>query len=146
MAESKHVLLVTNGVNQDEINHIRDAFEQAKQQGMSVQLQLVHVIPSLPACYFNIPSMVMLAEHYYDEATQVLTSMGQSLGVAKKDQWLITGRIRSEVLRLASQLGSSFILAGGASIKDLHQSFLPLKKSSQQTPVKSIQSFISTTA
>lgn len=146
MVGSKQVLLVTNGVNPEEVNHIREAFEQAKKQGLSVKLQLVHVIPSLPACYFNIPSMVMLAEHYYDEATKVLMSVGETLGVAKKDQWLITGRIRSEVLRLASQLGSNFILAGSTSIKDLHQSFLPLKKAAQQTPVQSIQSFISTTA
>lgn len=142
MPETRNVLLVTNTTSEDEIIQIRDAFSKVKEQGMKVNLIIVHVIPSLPACYFNMPSMVKLAERYYEEATQALSSIGRSLGVTKENQWLITGKIRSEVLRLANRLETHFILAGKECIRELHQSFLPQGKA-KITPVRSINSLSS---
>jgi len=139
MPETRNVLLVTNTTSEDEIAQVQNAFTKVSTQGMNIYLRLVHVIPSLPACYFNMPSMVTLAERYYEEATQVLSAVGLSLGVAKKDQWLITGKIRSEVLRLASRLETHFILAGKECIRELHQSFI-LQGKSRLTPVRSINS------
>ena len=86
--------------------------------------------------------MVKLAERYYEEATQALSAIGSSLGVAKKYQWLITGKIRAEVLRLANRLETHFVLAGRECIRELHQSFLPQGKS-RITPVKSIRNLSS---
>jgi len=137
MPETKNVLLVTNATIDSEINEIRNAFAQADTHGIEIKLRLVHVIPSLPACYFNMPSMVRLAERYYEEATKALSAIGTSLNVAKKDQWLITGRIRSEVLRLATRLETHFILAGKECLHELHQSFI-LQGKSHLTPVKGI--------
>jgi hypothetical protein len=119
MNESKNVLLVTNATTEEEINFIKTAVKN--QHGLSIKLSLVHVIPSLPTCYFNIPSTVLLAERYYDEAEKSLTSIGKVLGIEKKDQWLITGRIKSEVLRLANKLGAQFILASSSNISKLHK-------------------------
>jgi len=48
--------------------------------------------------------MAQLAEQYYTEAKNTLNSAAGELGIAKKDQWLITGRIKTEVLRLANKL------------------------------------------
>ena len=66
--------------------------------------------------------MGVLVEKYYDEAKESLTQVGKHLGVAKKDQWLISGKIRTEVLRLANKLGSNFILASAQQIKELQRS------------------------
>ena len=139
MPEIRNVLLVTNTTRQEEIDQIHSEFSRANEHGIQINLRLVHVIPSLPACYFNMPSMVKLAEQYYEEATQTLSAIGISLGVSKKDQWLITGKIRSEVLRLANRLETHFILAGKECIRELHQSFL-LQGKSRLTPIKSINS------
>jgi len=139
MSETKNVLLVTNTASQEEIDQIKNALAKGTEQGKQINLRLVHVIPSLPACYFNMPSMVKLAERYYEEATQSLSAIGAALGVAKKDQWLITGKIRSEVLRLAARLETHFILAGKECIRELHQSFL-MQGRSRLTPVRSINS------
>ncbi len=98
MEDAKNVLLVTNSATDEEIKLVKDAFTNANQQGMRIKLSLVHVIPNLPTCYFNIPSMAQLAEQYYSEAKQCLATSGDSLGVAKKDQWLITGRAKTERL------------------------------------------------
>ena len=137
MDDAKNVLLVTNATTDAEIAQIKEAFLQAKERNLQIRLSLVHVIPTLPTCYFNIPSMVLLAERYYEEAKQSLISVGDTLGIAKKDQWLITGRIKSEVLRLATKLDTHFILASSVSIQDLHKSFL-FKKEKPTMPIKNI--------
>lgn len=140
---TKNVLLVTNSTTEQEIQQIQSAFTSAANKGMLIKLSLVHVIPNLPTCYFNIPSMVLLAERYYEEATKCLTSLGSSLGVCRKDQWLVTGKIKTEVLRLANKLDTHYILASSASIQDLHKSFLFVKKDqSEEMPIKSISSLV----
>lgn len=139
MNKAKNVLLVTNATTEDEIALIKAAVHT--QQELKIKLSLVHVIPSLPTCYFNIPSTVLLAERYYDEAEKCLTSIGQLLGIEKKDQWLITGRIKSEVPRLASKLDSQFILASSTTIPELHKSVL-FKKERGTALIQSINNLV----
>lgn len=148
MSHTKNILLVTNGIIDNEINQIRNAFIQAEKKHSPIKLQLVHVIPNFPICYFNIPSMSILAEQYYNEATQILSNLGQSLHIHKKNQWLMTGRVRTEVLHLAHQLKTHFILVSGAYLKELHQSpFNAFKRNLQSTPtVRSINSLINAPA
>jgi hypothetical protein len=136
--QRKTVLLVTNSASEEEINQIKEAFSEAQKRNLQIELSLVHVIPTLPTCYFNIPSMVLLAEKYYEEAKQSLTVVGDSLNVSKKNQWLITGKIRNEVLRLAAKLNTSFILASSVSLQDLHKSSFLFKKEQNALPIKSI--------
>jgi hypothetical protein len=139
MKESKNVLLVTNATTEEEITQIKTAIEE--RSDLSIKLSLVHVIPSLPTCYFNIPSTVLLAERYYDEAEKSLTSIGNELGIEKKDQWLITGRIKNEVLRLANKLGAQFILASSDNISKLHK-VTSSKKEPNLTLIQSIHNLV----
>lgn len=139
MDTPKHVLLVTNSANDTEIDLIKEAFTQGKAHGLQIRLSLVHIIPNLPTCYFNIPSMVMLAERYYDEAKKNLNKIGQQLEVSQNDQWLVTGRIRTEVLRLANKLGIQFILASSSNIQDLHKSVIFKKE--KDPVIRSINNF-----
>lgn len=122
MEKKKQVLVVTNSITEEEVTQIQNAFasQYAPQGGVTVSL--VHVIPRLPTCYFNIPTMGLLVEKYYDEAKSSLHQIGGLLGVSKKDQWLISGKVRTEVLRLANKLGSSFILASSQQIQELQRS------------------------
>ena len=129
-------------LSRSEILLIKEALVHAKEQNLQINLNLVHVIPNLPTCYFNIPSMVLLAESYFEEATLALTSIGQTLSVQKKDQWLITGKIRTEVLRLAQKLSTNFILASSSSIQDLHKTFLFHRNEQSATPIRSISSLV----
>ena len=122
METRKQVLVVTNAITEDEVSQIRQAFSSEFAPQMDIKLSLVHVIPHLPTCYFNIPSMGMLVEKYYDEAKESLNQVGNHLSIAKRDQWLITGKIRTEVLRLAGKLNSSFILASAQQIQELQRS------------------------
>jgi len=120
MRPAKRVLLVTNTATEREINQVKEALAASTKGPFELQLSLVHVIPSLPTCYFNIPSTVILAEQYYEEAQKCLLSIGEVLNVSKKDQWLITGRMRTEVPRLANKLGVNFILASSTNLAELH--------------------------
>lgn len=122
MDNKKQVLIVTNAITEEEVSQIKQAFSAEHAQKVDAKLTLVHVIPRLPTCYFNIPSMGVLIEKYYDEAKHSLTAVGNHLNIAKKDQWLISGKIRTEVLRLANKLGSSFILASAQQINELQRS------------------------
>lgn len=136
MDDTRNILLVTNSATDEEISLVKNAFSDALQKKFEIKLSLVHVIPSLPTCYFNIPTMAKLAEQYYVEARECLAAAGDVLNVAKRDQWLITGRIKTEVMRLASKLGTQFILASSTSLHDLHQAF-SLTKPEKTTQIKS---------
>lgn len=137
MDRRKQVLIVTNAITEDEVTQIKKAFSAEYSPKVEIKLSLVHVIPRLPTCYFNIPSMGVLIEKYYDEAKQSLTQVGKHLSVAKKDQWLISGKIRTEVLRLANKLGSSFILASAQQIQELQRSLF-FKNIHQYAMIKNI--------
>lgn len=137
MNKKKQVLIVTNAITDEEVIQIRQAFAAEFGEDTEIKLSLVHVIPRLPTCYFNIPTMGMLVEKYYDEAKQSLNQVGKHLGIAKKDQWLISGKIRTEVLRLANKLGSSFILASAQQIKELQKSLF-FKNIHQYAVIKNI--------
>lgn len=137
MEKTKQVLIVTNSITDEEVMQIRKAFNSEYGPDMEIKLSLVHVIPRLSTCYFNLPPMGMLIERYYDEAKMSLTQAGKLLGVAKKDQWLITGKVRTEVLRLATKLGSSFILASAKQIQELQRSLF-FKNIHQYAMVKNI--------
>lgn len=133
----KNVLLVTNSASEEEVLLVKDAMIQSVRKGLNIKLSLVHVIPNLPTCYFNIPSMAQLAEQYYREAKNCLAGAGEMLNVVKRDQWLITGRVKTEVLRLAAKLGSHFILASSTNIQELNSIFVN-HKIKQQTQIKNI--------
>ena len=137
MEKKKQVLIVTNAITDNEVLQIRKAFSSQDASQADIRLSLVHVIPRLPTCYFNIPSMGLLVEKYYDEAKQSLTQVGKHLGIAKKDQWLISGKIRTEVLRLANKLDSSFILASAQQIQELQRSLF-FKNIHQYAVIKNI--------
>ena len=139
MTAAKNVLLVTNATTEEEITLIKAAI--ATQSDVKIKLNLVHVIPNLPTCYFNIPSTVLLAERYYEEAEKCLNSIGSALGVEKKNQWLITGRIKTEVLRLSNKLGAQFILASSANIQELNKSLL-FRKERNSALIQSINNLV----
>src|SRR3990167_3647491 len=122
MDKRKQVLLVTNAITNEEVHQIKQSFNSEYVPQTNIKLTLVHVIPRLPICYFNISSMGLLIERYYDEAKRTLLEIGNRLGVAQKDQWLISGKIRTEVLQLANRLGSNFILASAQQIQELQRS------------------------
>ncbi len=134
----RNVLLVTNATTDAEITQIKQVIVQAAQPHLPIKLSLVHIIPTLPTCYFNIPSMVLLAERYYEEAKQSLTYVGDFLGISQSDQWLITGRARPEVLRLANRLNTHFILASSSTIPELRKTFLFSKKEANPMPIRTI--------
>ncbi len=137
MEQRKQVLVVTNAITEDEVLQIQKAFNAEHTSSMDIRLSLVHVIPRLPTCYFNIPSMGILIDKYYDEAKHSLTQVGKHLCVAKKDQWLISGKIRTEVLRLANKLNSNFILASAQQIQELQRSLF-FKNIHQYALIKNI--------
>ena len=137
MDRKRQVLVVTNAITDEEVLQISKAFNPDNLSAQHIKLTLVHVIPRLPTCYFNIPSMGILIDKYYDEAKQSLIQVGKILNIPKKDQWLISGKIRTEVLRLANKLNASFILASSEQIQELQRSLF-FKNIHQYALIKNI--------
>jgi len=135
--DKKQVLIVTNGMTNDEILTMQQSFHTQDAVKADIKLNLVHVVPRLPTCYFNIPSMGLLIEKYYDEAKYSLSEVGKYLNIPKKDQWLISGKIRTEVLRLANKIGSHFILASSEQLQELQRSLF-FKNIHQYAMIKNI--------
>lgn len=137
MDKNKQVLLVTNTLSDEEAIEISQALSRKDASKLAIKLNLVHAVPRLPTCYFNLPSMGMLIEKYHDEAKQSLTQIGKLLGVSQKNQWLISGPIRTGVLGLASKLNSDFILTSSEQHQELQRSLF-FKNVKQLSIVKSI--------
>lgn len=127
--ERKHVLLVANAVTDTEVLQIKDSLLTTPQLSpVSIKLSLVHVVPTLPTCYLNISSMITLADRYYHEARDNLARVGDHLNISKKDQWLIMGNLRAEVLRLANKLNIQFILASNSNLIELRKALVAANK------------------
>ena len=137
MQQGKHVLLITNTVSGDEVIQVKDAICAPRNATMPIKISLVQVMPSLPTAYFNIPSMLVLADRYYQEARENLTRIGESLNVSKRDQWLIMGKVKTEVMRLATRLNVQFILASSAHLLELRKS-LSHRREDQQIIINNL--------
>ncbi len=137
MDRKKQVLIVTNEITEDEVVQIRQSVNSSYAPQINIQLTLVHVLPRFQSGYFNISSMNSLVERCYAEARRSLQEIGKRLGVAQKDQWLISGKIRTEVLQLANRLGSNFILASAQQIQDLQRSLF-FKNIHQYAAIKNV--------
>lgn len=143
MSHVKNILLVTNSISANELALVKEAVSHAKTQELHLMLSLVHVIPYLPTCYYSIPSMALLTEGYYEEATHALKWVGEELSISKEHQRVITGRMRPEITRLANKLRTHFILASSTSIQDLHHSFMSMRREKKITPIKNIDNLVS---
>ena len=141
MEQKKHVLLVTNAVTDEEVAQVKEAVKTPQIVPVSIKMSLVHVIPTLPTCYFNIPSMIMLADRYYQEARENLAHIGDVLNISKKDQWLIMGKMRTEVLRLANKINVQFVLANTAHLLELRKAPLT-KKEDQRLVINNVSELI----
>ena len=142
MDARKNVLLVTNAMTESDISEIKkviiDTTKTHSSSELTIKLNLVHIIPALPTCYFNIPSMVLLAERYYEDAKKSLACIGDLLNIDSDNQWLITGRARIEVLRLAGKLNTHFILASHMTLPELRKPFLFSLRTKNTTPIRAI--------
>ncbi|MCE3238052.1 MAG: hypothetical protein K0R24_1033 [Gammaproteobacteria bacterium] len=138
MDACKNVLLVTNATTDAEIAEIKKIIVQSAEPHLKIKLSLVHIIPTLPTCYFNMPSMMLLAERYYEDAKKSLACIGELLNIHQDHQWLITGKARAEVLRLANKLNTHFILASHTTLPELRKPFLFNLRTKNPTPIRAI--------
>ena len=135
----KHVLLVANALTIPEILEVTASINEMKSENAEIKVSLLYVKPYFPTCYFHIPSMIALAEDFEDEAKQVLESLGKELGLSADNQWIATGRVKPETLKLAATLGVDFILTSSSIHRELSQSF-SFKGNRYTLPIRTIES------
>ena len=135
----KHVLLVTNALTTPEIEEVTASISQMSASGTAVKVSLLYVKPYFPTCYFHIPSMIALAEDFEEEAKSTLETLGKRLNLDSDNQWIATGRVKPETLKLAATLGADFILTSSSIHRELSQSF-SMKGSNYTLPIRTIES------
>ena len=141
MEERKHILLVANTLPGTEAQLAQKGFDAMNLHGVQTTVSLLYVKPYFPTCYFHIPSMISLAEEFEREAKGILKNLGDTLGVPAENQWIATGRIRPETLKLAATLGVDFILASSEVHQELNQAF-SFKKSRYSLPIMAIENLL----
>ena len=135
----KHVLLVANALSMPEIEEVTASINHMKSIGTDIKISLLYVKPYFPTCYFHIPSMIALAEDFETEAKILLESLGKRLDLSADSQWIATGRIKPETLKLATTLGVDFILASSSIHRELNQAF-SFKSHRYTLPIHTIES------
>jgi universal stress protein A len=91
----------------------RKAVELARSNG--AQLSLVHVvefIPVDPAGEALLPPPVNLEEELVESAKQRLAALATELGIADAPRRVEIGTIKTEILRVAQEVGADLIVLG----------------------------------
>ena len=137
MEDSKHILLVANSLSTAELSQIQNTITEMAKEGLNHKISILYVKPYLPSCYLHVPSMVAVSEDFEEEAKESLQQVGQQLDIPAQHQWIATGRIRQETLKIAATLGVDYILSSQKVSKELHNVF-SIKKNRVPLPVKNI--------
>mgnify|MGYP000182761688 CR=1 FL=1 len=137
MEDRKHILLVANTLSKAEVAQIQETLNQMRREGMNTKVSVLYVKPYLPSCYVHVPSMISVAEDFEEEAKESLHHISKQLNVPAENQWIATGRVKPETLKISATLGIDYILASNSVNKALNHA-ISFKKNNFQLPVKNI--------
>lgn len=136
MEDTRHILLLSNALSESENISLVQSLKELRMDNPKLKISLLYVKPYFPTCYFHIPSMVTLSEEFEEEAKETLNNLGQRLNVTPEHQWIATGRVKPETLKIAATLGVDCILLSTSLHKELTQA--SLKKNRYRCPIKTI--------
>ncbi len=134
MEDSKHILLVVNSLSKLETAQIQTALAEMQKEGLKLKISVLYVKPHFPSCYLHIPTMFSLSEDFEEEAKDSLNNVSKQLDIPTENQWIATGRVKSETFKIAATLGVDCILASSNINKQLGCQ-IKLKKNDFQLPI-----------
>lgn len=137
MENRKHFLLLANILSKAEITQVQETINQMHKEGMNVKISVLYVKPYLPSSYLHMPSMMAVAEDFEQEAKESLHTIGEQMNIPAENQWIATGRVRPETLKIAATLGVDFILASNIINKEFNHT-ISIRKNRIPLPVKNI--------
>lgn len=137
MEDSKHILLVANSLSQAELTNIQNTLEVMQKEGLNNKVSILYVKPYFPTCYMHVSSMNSVAEDFETEAKESLQQIGNQLSIRAEHQWIATGRLKQETLKIAATLGVDYILSSQKISKHFSTNAI-VKRKKVAMPVKSI--------
>lgn len=102
----KHVLLATD---LDETSNVVIEKARSLAETFGARITLIHTIEPTPA--YGYPGS-LLESPVIDQAKQEMAKIGESLQVAKEDQRIEFGSVKTEVLKVAEELNVDLIIVG----------------------------------
>ena len=135
MEDNKHILLVANSLSQAELANIQNTLEDMHKEGLNNKVSILYVKPYFPTCYMHVSSMTSVAEDFESEAKESLQEIGNQLSVRAEHQWIATGRLKQETLKIAATLDVDYILSSrkiskhfsGNAISKRKRAIMPIK-------------------
>lgn len=112
MSIYNHILLATDFSEHSKITAIH-AREVCKQN--NARLSLIHVVETLPAYASGYLGVSDLEQELMDTANEEMTKLGNELNVPKKDQIVILGSPKHEVVLKSEELDVDLIIVGSHS-------------------------------
>lgn len=108
----KNILLATD---LSEISH--QITQRAKEiaQDNNAKLSIVHVMEHSPVAYggeFSIPIDPNLEQSLEANAREALAIVGEEFNIAREDQYVTSGTVKSDVIDLAEKLNIDLIIVG----------------------------------
>ena len=98
----QHLLVISNSMREDEAQLIKDAMEQ--NPDVRVRLSLLHIVPDVPSCYYQLPSLVKYSEKCNAEGEKTPLTLGKILNVPEEDRLMKNCFTETEVMKLAERM------------------------------------------
>lgn len=101
------VLVVSNELTEERAAKLRLSLKQ--QHYKASDIQMIYVVPSIPAQYFHMPAMLLQEKQMQRQGKQHLAKMAKLLGISAEQCTLREGKLHLETRRLAKQLQAKVI-------------------------------------
>mgnify|MGYP001636629938 CR=1 FL=1 len=113
MESYKHILVAVDFSEHSEIVGLR---AKALSEQFKAKLSVMHVTENLPMGNVMdgqvLPIDMELSEQLMELSQKRLAELGDKLGIAKEDQWIVTGSPQAEIVSLAEDNNVDLIIVG----------------------------------
>ncbi len=109
MADYKHILLTCDLAHDDSVVNNK-AIALAQQFG--AKLSIAHVVEPIPAYSFGYLGIADVAGQLLKNAGEEMEKLGSRLKIAKEDQHVKVGAVKTELLEIADKLAIDLIVIG----------------------------------
>lgn len=102
----QRILIVLNDIKPRVYPQLYNTLRQLQ----DVEVHLLHVVPTMPAIYFQIPSMAASDQVAYNTMRRELCELGSLLQIPSNRQWLCQGRLTTQAKKLAKSIKADYIV------------------------------------
>jgi hypothetical protein len=116
----KSVLVISNLLTDSELDDITFKINTLRET-VWTNVYVVHIMPTVPHCYFTIPAMATLTRQHHVEAEKWIKEIGMILNIPASQQNLKTGKLPAVVSQTLKQYLPNLIFSSQKLIDRIRQ-------------------------